>query len=443
MTQRVKLWLYIGLLHASLVVLIVWRGDVLNWWLVPAEILLVVSLWYGIRLVRATYEPIAATLKLRDIVESHELGSRYALTGHAEVDSILTAYNQMLAGLQKEWLRLGEHSGFLDRFLQVTPVGVLILDFEERVSLVNRRCCEFLGAQSDAQLVGLGLAAIDAPLAQWLRQLKNNEPRMVTDASGRRLLCRRAEFQDRGFARPYILIEELTAEIDRRERESYERFVRVVAHEVTNTVAATNSLLQSCLQYSAQIGDADREDYDTALNVIITRNRNLNEFTNRFSELVRLPEPNPQQVDIAALLHEMRTMFRADAEQRHVALEVRVEDGLPTVAMDRNQMDRVMINVIRNAMEALPREGEGRIELTASRDAELVEVSVVDNGVGLGIEPAESLFMPFYTTKSHGQGLGLSLVKEILTRHGFRFSLDSREGSTRFRIMMPATHRTA
>jgi two-component system nitrogen regulation sensor histidine kinase NtrY len=176
--------------------------------------------------------------------------------------------------------------------------------------------------------------------------------------------------------------------------------------------------------------------------VIIARNRNLNEFTDRFSELVRLPEPNPQQVDMAALLHEMRTMFRAEAEQRRIALEVRVADGLPTVAMDRNQMDRVMINVIRNAMEALDRDRDGRIELLASGDARVVEVSVVDNGVGLGNEPAESLFMPFYTTKSHGHGLGLSLVKEILTRHGFHFSLDSREGSTRFRIRMPVTHGT-
>ena len=442
MTQKPKHWLYIGLLHAIILALLVWQRDLLNWWLLAAEILLVLSLWFGLRLVRITFEPIAATLKLRDIVGSREFGSRYAAVGDKEVDSILGAYNQMLADLQKEWLRLGEHSGFLDRFLQVTPIGVLILDFDGRVSLVNRRCCEFLGAQGDTQLVGQRLSAIDSPLAQWFLLLDNNEPRMMTDTSGRRLLCRRAEFHDRGFQRPYILVEELTEELNRRERASYERFVRVVAHEVTNCVAATNSLLQSCLPFAEQIGRAeDRQDCISALNVVMTRNRNLNEFTERFSELVRLPQPNPQPVEVAALLEEMRTMFRAEAEQRQIALELRVQEDLPTISMDRNQMDRVMINLIRNAIEAVDLASDGRVDLLASRSDGHVELCVVDNGVGLGSEPSESLFMPFYTTKRHGQGLGLSLVKEILTQHGFNFSLDSRNGKTYFRILMSATRR--
>jgi len=436
MRLKPKLWLYIGLLHFLIVALLIQQRDALGGWLIVAEVSLVVTLLIGTRLIRSVLQPVAAALAVRDRVLAHDFASRCAPVGDKQIDSILESYNEMLASLQREWLRLGEQRGFLDRFLQVTPVGVVLFDFDRRISLVNQRAHELLDLQSDLDPLGQELSALDAPLASWLMSLPINEPRMTTDVAGRRLLCRRAEFQDRGFSRTYLLIEELTAELNRRERESYERFIRVVAHEVTNSVAATNSLLQSCLHYADQIQRGeDRDDYVNAIGVLIRRNQNLREFTDRFSELVKLPEPNRQQVDIGELLHEIQTMFKAELESRQIAMELCIDPDLPQVSLDRNQMDRVLINVLKNAIEAV--DSRGHIELVAAHDAGCVQVSIIDNGVGLSGESRENLFVPFYTTKKHGQGLGLTLVKEILVQHGFAFSLDSRDGKTRFRFRMP------
>jgi two-component system, NtrC family, nitrogen regulation sensor histidine kinase NtrY len=435
MSLRLQIGLYIGLLHAALFTLLLWRYETFGWSLILLEFVLLASLLIGARLIRLALAPTKAAAALADALNSGELGARHAPVGHREVDAVLESYNRTLADLRREWLRLGEQRGFLERFLSVTPIGVMIFDFENRVSIANRRACELLGMAADHRLAGQALSTVDSPLATTLVQLEVDAPRLTTDAFGRRLLCRRGEFADRGFARSYILIEELTAQLQRNERETYEKLIRMVSHEVTNTVAATNSLLESCLHFGAQLRPEDREDYANALHVLIARNRNLNEFIGRFSELVRLPEPNRQPIAIHELLHAMRTIFRAELEQRCIALEVRADAGLPQVWMDRNQMDRVMMNIIRNAIEAV--EQGGNIELAASSDRQFVHICVTDDGPGLSRASKESLFVPFYTTKRQGQGLGLTLVKEILVQHGFTFSLDTLAGKTCFRICMP------
>jgi len=312
-----------------------------------------------------------------------------------------------------------------------------ILDFDRKITLANPRARALLGAAEDAELAGRSLAELELPVAKTLAALATDETRMIMDAAGRRLRCHAASFMDRGFPRSYVLIEELTAELNRSERETYEKLIRMISHEVTNAVAATNSLLESCKTYGKEIASAEsRADYESALDVLITRNRNLNEFTRGFSELVKLPAPQREPVDVPQMLRAMQTVFRADLEQRNISLGLSTTEDLPPVSMDRNQMDQVLMNVIKNAIEAIDR--DGRIEIDARRDDGLVVLSVTDTGVGLSDEVKARLFTPFYTSKKQGQGIGLTLVKEILTQHGFGFALERVGDTTRFRIDMPA-----
>jgi two-component system nitrogen regulation sensor histidine kinase NtrY len=344
------------------------------------------------------------------------------------VDDVLSTYNRMLSNLQQERFRLGEQQGFAEKFLEDTPIGVLIFDFDTRITLANPRARDLLGGIAGT------LEALDSPIARVLAALAVGETRMVTDATGRRLRCRRSQFSDRGFPRSYVLIEELTAELNRTERETYEKLIRMMSHEVTNTVAATNSLLESCRNYARELQNPEsRSDYENALAVLITRNRSLNEFIRGFSDLVKLPEPQRESADVGEMLKAMQTMFKAELERRNIALEMHVATGLPQVSLDRNQVDQVLLNVIKNAIEAIDR--NGRIEIVATRGGESVELSIFDTGLGLADDVRERLFTPFYTTKSHGQGLGLTLVREILTQHGFTFSLEPVAGRTRFRIV--------
>jgi two-component system nitrogen regulation sensor histidine kinase NtrY len=436
-TLKVRLIAYLAAVHAAVAAVLLWQRAVLGWWLFPLEIALVASFLIGQRWLRAQAAQAGVARTFIDVVAAGEYGARYPPVANREVDGVIEIYNRVLATLQQERFRIGEQRGFAEKFLQDTPAGVLIFDFDGRITLANPRARALLGLAGDADLAGRALGDLDSPVAKALATLAIDEPRMITDAAGRRLRCRLAQFADRGFARSYVLIEELTAELNRSERQTYEKLIRMMSHEVTNTVAATNSLLESCRAYAKELGNPEsRADYENALDVAITRNRNLNEFTQGFSELVKLPEPRREDVDIRELLRAMQTMFRAELERRSIGLEMSVADDLPRVSMDRNQMDQVLMNVIKNAAEAIDR--GGRIEIAARRGAGFVDLSVTDTGPGLSDEIKERLFTPFYTSKKHGQGLGLMLVKEILTQHGFGFSLEAAEGRTRFRIEMPA-----
>jgi nitrogen fixation/metabolism regulation signal transduction histidine kinase len=434
-TLKVRLYAYLILLHALVAAVLIWQRGLLGWWFFLCELGLVASFAFGLRSVRIALTPHDIAQTLADVIESGEYGLRYPRVHNREIDRVITTYNRMLETLQHEWLRLGEQRGFLERFLSVTPVGIVIFDFDGRISLVNPRARELLGDVGD-ELAGRRLAEVDSPLAQTLTTLDFDETRMITDSTGRRLRCQCARFIDRGFDRAYLLIEELTLELNRSERETYEKLIRMIAHEVTNTVAATNSLLESCRNFSGELAsDEHRADFENALDVLITRNRNLNEFTRGYSDLVKLPAPQRHDVDVRDLINAMRTMFSAELSARGIELRISADTELPLVSMDRNQMDQVVINVIRNAAEAIKR--NGIIEINARNGAGRVEIAVTDSGAGLDDAVRDRLFTPFFTTKPQGQGLGLTLVKEILTQHRFRFALEPADGRTVFRIEMP------
>jgi len=435
-TLKVRLYAYVVGLHVLLGGALIWQRAALGWGLFPLELALVGSLTLGLRWIRIAMLPHEITVNLTDIIDSGEYGARYPLVGHREIDRVIGVYNRMLENLRNEHLRLGEQRGFLEQFLSVTPVGIVIFDFDGRISLSNPRAGALL-MTSGQKLHGCALEELDSPLATELATLGEDETRMITDTASRRLRCRRSRFVDRGFNRSYILIEELTAELNRTERETYEKLIRMMSHEVMNTVAATNSLLESSRVYANELNNAEhRDDFVNALDVLITRNRNLGEFTRRFGDLVKLPEPHLEPCNVVELLAAMQTMFRAELAQREIELAIDADDGLPPIPMDRNQMEQVLINVLKNAVEAIDR--NGRIEIRAQYDGANLDLRIFDTGCGLDAQTKDGLFTPFYTTKRHGQGLGLTLVREILTRHAWRFSLEPAGERTCFRIEMPS-----
>lgn len=436
MTLKFRLYAYLVVLHVLLAAVLVWQRAVLGWWLFALELGLVASLLTGLRWIRVAHMQHDIARTLPEIIESGEYGSRYPLVGHREIDRVIGAYNEMLTNLQREHFRLGEQRGFLEHFLAVTPIGVIIFDFDDRISLLNPRAADLIAGRADA-LSGTLLCAAESRFARMLAELENGETRLISDSLGRRLRCQRSQFVDRGFNRSFILIEELTVELNRTERETYEKLIRMMSHEVTNTVAATNSLLESFKNYACELSDAEhRGDYVNALDVLINRNRNLNEFTQGFSDLVKLPEPQLENTDIGTLVASIQTMFRAELTRRNISFDIALEESLPAVPMDSNQIDQALINVIKNAIEAI--DADGSIAIVARRESDGVALCVYDSGQGIDPEVKRRLFTPFYTTKKHGQGLGLTLVREILSKHGFGYSLDSSENRTCFRILMPA-----
>jgi signal transduction histidine kinase len=181
----------------------------------------------------------------------------------------------------------------------------------------------------------------------------------------------------------------------------------------------------------------DREDFVNAIRIAISRTEHLNAFMKSFADIVRLPQPAKQLVDLKPMLGEICALMKPECDRR--AIELRTELASPgntSREIDRHQMEQVFVNILKNAMEAIGREGVITVRMKEQGSGLIILFE--DTGAGIPPEVKHLLFTPFFSTKETGQGIGLTLVQEILTHHRFEFSLDGDPGGpTRFTISIP------
>jgi signal transduction histidine kinase len=160
----------------------------------------------------------------------------------------------------------------------------------------------------------------------------------------------------------------------------------------------------------------------------------MNQFMQNFADVIRLPAPARQETDLGELVGEAALLYREEGKRRRIAWNLQLDDGLPPVNLDPLQLEQVLINIFKNALEAIGEEGEITVRLSLRRGRPVLVVA--DTGEGFTAETRQNLFSPFYSTKKEGQGIGLTLIREILIRHGFDFSLERSEaGLTEFKIL--------
>ncbi len=409
------------------------------------EVLLLASLAGGFTLIGRAMRPIEYTARFRDLLQDQDYAARMTDSAVPELDELIALFNTMLGTLYRERLELGEQRGFLDSLLEATPSAVIVFDFEGNISLVN--------ASAHA------LLALDAPkgkplghwngsaLAAQLDALPLGESRLLSDPEGRRYRAQRGQFFDRGFARHFLLVEEMTAELESSERATYEKLIRVLAHEVNNTVAATSSVLDSLLFYQSQLTAADGADFSTAIVAVRRRNVSLGEFIERFTRVIKMPEPELRPASVAAMMDDILWLNREQCKRAGIAIGWERRDEVPALRLDSHLMEQALLNIVKNALEAVEttqaESGKpGYIRFTLADEGAHVRLTIIDSGNRLGELPARQLFTPFVTTKKGGQGIGLMFVREVLTRHGFGYRLaPSGIDETHFEICFPVAKR--
>jgi signal transduction histidine kinase len=231
---------------------------------------------------------------------------------------------------------------------------------------------------------------------------------------------RSGTFRQDGLPHQLLVISDLSRVLRAEERSAWQRLVRVLGHEINNSLAPIKSIAGSLRSLLARPGrPADWEgDLRAGLEVIEGRSEALGRFMGSYARLARLPQPQPGSVDVATWV------------RRVVALETRLEvrdNGGPQVAVtaDGDQLDQLLINLVRNAVDAALETGGG-VEVGWRTSAGVLEVVVEDEGPGLP-DPG-NLFVPFFTTKAAGSGIGLALCRQIAEAHGGALSLEPRRG---------------
>ena len=359
-------------------------------------VLILVYLWY---FYRKTIRPYDTLIGGMELVRELDLTTRLAPSGQHETDIIVRTFNDLLGRLRSEHLRLEEQYTFLNLLIKASPMGVIQCDLDGNTTSMNPAAREMLSPSIEETIHALPLG----------------ETTTVRIPGGPQLFrISHLSFPDRGFQHPFFLIESLTSEIRLAEKAAYERVIRMIAHEVNNSVAGIIGSLTG-----------DEAERLTA----------LSSFVSRFAEVVKIPQPQPQLCDLSEEVEACRPFLENLCTQAHVHIDFRLTDEAVPVHLDTVLFQQVLINIVKNAVESIGTT-QGLVILEVTTPATL---TITDNGHGIPPAIAKNLFTPFFSTKPQGQGLGLLLIRDILTSHHCTFNLltDPEDHLTRFTIQFP------
>ena len=242
----------------------------------------------------------------------------------------------------------------------------------------------------------------------------------------------------RGESLKLISLQNIQSELEEKEMEAWQNLVRVLTHEIMNSVTPISSLagtledeLTTHLKNRADkpLEAEQLSDIQLSLQTISKRSANLIHFVKEFRSLTHIPKPKPQSVQVQPLLEELYTLHRNELAEKQITLHIAVEPPDLTIMADKGMIEQVLINLIKNAIQAFEDQTDRQIFLRAYCNQKLRPViSVRDTGTGIDPEALEKIFIPFYTTKKSGSGIGLSLSRQIMRQHQGTLTVKSKAG---------------
>lgn len=432
MKLRTKYILFVVLIHAVALFmsyLIFEKSRIL---FILVEMAVLCSVWISLQLYNQMIRPLNMLARGTDTIREGDFNVTLLDTGMEEMDQLVRVYNQMLTALREERTKQQQQHFFLDKLILNSPVGIIVLDHDNRITQVNPAARKLLNSLT---VEGWLLDDIAHPVFECVRTLIREKGSKMTIPGAAMYKIQLSAFIDRGFVRHFVLVEEMTTELLEAEKAAYGKVIRMMAHEVNNTVGPVNSILQSASSLQQETG---KTSLSHALQVALDRNNNLNRFMRNLADVVRLPEPVKKPVILQQLVKRVSQLFRKAAEDKNVRLSCQFAEAPVEFFADELQMEQVLINIVKNALEAIGDSGAGEITFVINSSPKALLIR--DTGRGIGSDTAPKLFTPFFSTKANGQGIGLTLIKDILIQHGFHYRLGANQaGQTEFLIALERT----
>ncbi len=380
-----------------------------------------VGVWIGFAIAvhRATIEPLRSISNLLEALRGgdYAIRGRYARKGDALGDVVLEA-NRLGATLRAQRFEALEASALLHKVLAEVDVAVLAFDGEQsRIRLANRAASDLLRRHSDALM---GMTAEEVGVESLLEGAPVSAESHIFPGRGGRWQVMREIFREGGRQFRLLVITDLSQALREEERRAWRRLIRVIWHELNNSLTPIKSVVETSRDaLAAGAPDpVERKELAHNLALVAERAESLRRFLSRYSELARMPEPTVVPCDVAALLRHVA------AVQPPGRVQVAAAEGL-RLQGDPDQLQQALINLVRNAVEAMG-DGPEPVELRALRGRDAVVFEIEDNGPG--VANPDNLFVPFFTTKPGGSGIGLVLARQVAEAHGGSLSLQNRPG---------------
>ena len=349
---------------------------------------------------RATVMPIRAIRTGMNLLKSQDFASHLRITGQKETDEVVTLYNMIISKMKAERLKNLEQENFLSKLVEVSPMGIAICTLDGEIERTNPAFDSL----------------VSPTLLNTLSSLPDNGQCTIRPEATQVLRCSRLSFMDRGFRRPFYLVERLTDEIMRAETMIFNKIVRTMGHEVNNTLGGVVSVLETLSLFHS-----DDAEMTAAIDSCRSSCLNLGAFVKGYSDVVKLPETEIELVNLNEFVSESLP-FLAEMCPPNISLFAELHDDRPSALMDRMLIHRVLVNAVKNSVESIG-DSNGNIIIRTYPG----HLEITDNGKGISEENARHIFTPFFSTKHADRGLGLMLISDILRRHKANFTLSTGE----------------
>ncbi len=404
--------------------------------------------WFGFHLAKDITVPIKELAEATDRIASGDLNTRIQMKAADEIGMLVQSFNQMTEDVQKSRLELEQRKKYMEIVLKNVSAGVISIDEKGRITTINTSAEQILEIKGE-EILGKRFSEIfpqgsveraEALLSELKSSGKDSiEKQLTTNVTGKSLLINLTTMRDEE-GNPIgvvAVLDDLTQLVKAQRVAAWREVARRIAHEIKNPLTP--------IQLSAErlrkryLGKLEQEDdgsvFEECTRTIVKQVQELKGMVNEFSNFARMPasEPTPNQLN--EIIQETLVLF----QQAHKEVDFNfVAHDLPTFNIDRDQMKRVMINLIKNSLAAIEKGGTIKIQTDYDSRIQVIRLEVSDNGRGIPDEDKGKLFEPYFSTRKSGTGLGLTIVNTIVSdHHGYIRVRDNKPKGTTFLIELP------
>ncbi|GAB3202466.1 GHKL domain-containing protein [Pontibacter aydingkolensis] len=343
------------------------------------------------------------------------------------------------------------HYHYLQAIVEQVSVGIITVDENGNVLLANKAVKDMLHV-AYLQHIQV-LERVSHELLQAIKTTANNDKALVTVQSGQNQLLVNVhvtEIISQGRKLRIVTLQNIQSELEEKELQTWQKVIRVLTHEIMNSItpvisltSTIGSLVQSEIvekyRQGQLIEEESLEDIQAGLQTIERRSAGMLSFVQSYRRLMRLPASELHPLKVNEVLRNVHRLLEADMQAQHVPLKMYMPDENVMIMGDAEQLEQVLINLIKNGMEACKNMKSPCVEVVAylpEQERDKIRIDVVDNGPGIPEDVLDKIFIPFYTTKKQGSGIGLSLSKQVMQQHGGSIRVSTKPGETTFTLQL-------
>jgi nitrogen fixation/metabolism regulation signal transduction histidine kinase len=343
------------------------------------------------------------------------------------------AFNEVLEAFRKARSEKEEHWQYLNSVVQQVRTGILSYDVDGDIQLMNMNAKKFVGINSIRNI--RELISVNPKLYHAINTVEAGKSQLYKGGNELYLTIQSTELRIRGVDVKLVTLQNIQPELQKQELEAWQNLTRVLRHEIMNSITPISSLtstLREILDHDMErknshyeLKEEGADDLREGLSTIENRSKGLIKFIDAYREYTSLPKPKMSLVRLKDLIEKVAQLMKTELKKTKINFNCECSSEYLTIQADVEMIEQVLINLLKNAIEALGDSPNPELHLVGRYDESAVRIEVIDNGPGIIKEALEHIFVPFYTTKRTGSGIGLSLSRQIMQMHNGSITVES------------------